>query len=467
MSDDAHRIRASVCKIHFHGKAFDFDQPYNLHLTARPSRGTGFVLDAFPDGLVVTAYHVVEHASRIQCEFIHMQGRRVEATLVAYSLHLDVALLRIVADDDTATKYLRTGNSDSVKPTAPVLAVGFALGNDYQVTSGTVSGRTTSLIQVDCAVNGGNSGGPLLNDADEVVGVVVSGYDPGAAQNINFVAPIFETITCLHWALQNGVTSVPERSLNATIVPSASVLYRMHGGHGTCGEGVCPHGGYVTQVHPESSLYKAGMRRKDVLCAIDGYNVDLRGKIAVAWWGVDRLGVETLLERKHGGEQMKIRFWSHRHCTVREATVDVERNLSTFRTVDPLETPPRYSCRGGIVVQSLVQNHAKLSRAYRHLFTQPQVRERSLLVVTFVRPESPFTSMGSVSEGDIVVYVNDRAVRAIDDYVDEWRRWQASGEPYLTISLYDGNIAVATRKDILESEVTSRRETGLETLEVL
>ena len=295
-------LRASVCKIHFHGKTYDFEQPYNTHHTTGRSTGTGFVLDAFPPGMdeegkacvyIVTAYHVVNHATRLVCEFMKRDGDPVHAELVVYSKHLDVALLRIQATaEELGVAPLVAGDSDALMPTDPVVAAGFALGADYQITSGTVSGRS-NLLQVDCAVNGGNSGGPLLDASKEVVGVVVSGYDPGVAQNINFVSPIFETVACLTWAINSGVASVPSRCLNATLVCGSSALYSRD----ACAAAGCPNGGYVTQVHPHSALHAAGLRRRDVLCSVGGYDLDLRAKIEVRWWPVDRLELDTLMER--------------------------------------------------------------------------------------------------------------------------------------------------------------------------
>ena len=464
-------LRASVCKIHFHGKAYDFDQPYNTHRTASRSTGTGFVLDAFPPGKdergeayvhIVTAYHVVDHATRVMCEFTKRDGDPIQAELVVYSAHLDVALLRVRADaGELGVTPLVSGDSDALQPTDEVAAAGFALGHDYQITSGTVSGRS-NLVQVDCAVNGGNSGGPLLDASKRVVGVVVSGYDPGVAQNINFVSPIFETVACLRWALGSGVASVPSRSLNVTLVSGSAELYSRD----ACAQAGCPHGGYVTQVHPHSALHAAGLRRRDVLCSVGGYDLDLRAKVEVEWWPVDRLDLHTLMERLQLGEEVDVSFWSRRAGAVVRRRVRVEAERDAFRTVDPLVEPPRYCCRGGMVVQPLLHNHSSLSRSYRHILRQPQVREQSLLVITFLRPESPFTTMDAVGTGDIVVYVNDRPVRTIDEYVQEWRRWwEASDEPCVTLTLYDGNIAVAGRAELLSSDAVTVKETNLSDLD--
>ena len=176
------QTRGAVCKIFWFGRAFDYSQPYNANKESNPATGTGFVLDAFVSDaedeiFVVTAYHVVDFASKIMVEFANSaKYGPQEATLVCYDSSLDVALLRVAIDaaqkDDIAP--LVCGESDAVVPNLSVQAAGFALGDEYQVTSGAISGRSDSRIQIDCAINGGNSGGPLLDASQRVLGVVVS-----------------------------------------------------------------------------------------------------------------------------------------------------------------------------------------------------------------------------------------------------------------------------------------------------
>ena len=109
----------------------------------------------------------------------------------------------------------------------------------------------------------------------------------------------------------------------------------------------------------------------------------------------------------------------------------------------------RIHASGVELEHTLLHNHSSLSRSYRHILRQPQVREQSLLVITFLRPESPFTTMDAVTRGDIIVYVNDCPVSTIDEYVSEWRRWwEATDEPCVTLTLYDGSIAVAGRSEL-------------------
>lgn len=488
--------RAAIVKIEFYGIEYDWDQPYNKHLNAPNSTGTGFVLDEFADKdagsiFIVTAYHVVKNANKLVCYFHELNGRTVDAVLVSYSLSLDVALLRV--DDAAAVAIapspLTSGDSDGCAPGLDVTVAGFALAQDYQYTSGTISGRHSSLLQIDCAVNGGNSGGPVLDECSgNVLGVVVSKYDN--AQNVNFATPLHETITALRWGLErhesdrrsgtpSSPVSVPAPSLNASIVPSSLFMYATHreggtvsdgdSGVGTCRHGTCQHGAYIAHVNPKSALYAAGVRRHDLLCAVDGHSVDLLGKVPVSWWTVDRLPVQTLLARKNEGDRLQVQFWSaekRKLCTV---SVEVERELDEFREIDPFSEHVRFSVCGGLVVQPLRHNHGDLANAYSLLMSEPTACQRSVLVVTHIL-ESPFVSTDTVRRGKIIVALNDRPVRTIDEYIQEWRRWEAERDcetaEYAKITFYDGTIAVSHKKDIHANEGRILNYTGLASIHI-
>jgi S1-C subfamily serine protease len=456
--------RNAICKIHYFGQEFDYYQPYNTHTNTITSTGTGFVLDAFPredDALyIVTAHHVVEGATKLLVEFsqLSLHAEPAPARVVAYDRSKDVALLALAIPKEHADRItaLRAGDSDAVYPTQPVTAAGFALANDYQVTKGTISGRTVSRIQVDCAVNPGNSGGPLLDDEGHVLGVVVSKLVGDALQNVNFVTPIVEALHSLRRYLDGDAEplALPQLSFNASFVPSSQHLD-------------APAGAYVTQVHADSSLAALGLARKDVLCELDGRPLDYFGKVHVEWWPVDPLEADTLLERAAEGDTMRARYWSHAAGEMREGEFVVERARNTYRDHDPEAEALRYSCRGSLVVQPLLPNHASLAMSYRSMLSQPQVRERSFLVITAIRPECPFVAMDTISYGDIVTYVNGAAVRTIDDYVREWSEWEASDAPTMTLQLLDGNVAVAPRAAVAAAEERARAKTGLARLDVV
>lgn len=138
------------------------------------SLGSGFIID--PDGYIMTNNHVIDNASRISVTL--ESGEQFEAKLVGTDEETDLAVLKI--DAGRKLPYLKFGDSDKVEVGDWVLAIGSPFGLTKTVTAGIISQtrRETpqtsafqKFIQTDAAINRGNSGGPLVNLAGEVIGI--------------------------------------------------------------------------------------------------------------------------------------------------------------------------------------------------------------------------------------------------------------------------------------------------------
>lgn len=135
--------------------------------------GSGFIVD--PSGIIVTNKHVISGATQITVQL--QDGTEAPATVLAVSPFVDLALLKI--NIGHPLPILRLGNGDAAQPGEPVLAIGDPLGVGTSLSSGIVSGTERDLmktpfddyVQTDAAINHGNSGGPLVNAAGEVIGV--------------------------------------------------------------------------------------------------------------------------------------------------------------------------------------------------------------------------------------------------------------------------------------------------------
>jgi putative serine protease PepD len=160
---------------------------------AEAAIGTGTIVNA--DGTILTAFHVVDGASRITVKYA--DGSSSPATVSASDKAKDVATLTPGKLPGTVVPATLGGGT---RVGADVVAIGNPLGLSMSTTAGVVSGLDRDrqrLIQFDAAVNPGSSGGPLLDDAGRVIGVVVSLANPtdaGTFIGIGFAVPIGEAL---------------------------------------------------------------------------------------------------------------------------------------------------------------------------------------------------------------------------------------------------------------------------------
>lgn len=161
--------------------------------------GSGFIISA--DGLVVTNSHVVSKQEKDYLVLTHNK-QYLQVIKIERSPENDIAIIKVKASN---LPVVILGNSDSLREGQRVIAIGSVLGKfDNTVTSGVISGKNRTIsagsmnelfeetiknvIQIDAALNPGNSGGPLVNLSGEVVGVNFALTE--GAENIGFVVPI-------------------------------------------------------------------------------------------------------------------------------------------------------------------------------------------------------------------------------------------------------------------------------------
>lgn len=167
--------------------------------------GTGFVVDA--NGYILTNSHVVSDGKANKVNVLFNDGTMTEGQVYWYDAQLDLAIVKVEKTGLTPAEF---GDSDKVRTGDISIAIGNPLGLDLQrtVTQGIISGldRTiqtqqgtmTGLIQTDASINSGNSGGPLLNQNGQVIGINTAkasqGEGLGFAIPINTAKPIVESI---------------------------------------------------------------------------------------------------------------------------------------------------------------------------------------------------------------------------------------------------------------------------------
>ena len=231
------------------------------------SSGSGVIISQ--DGYIVTNNHVVEGASELGVVFF--DGRQAEARLVGTFEPTDLAVIQI---DEPVPAVAELGDSDALVPGARVIAIGSALGRfQNTVTTGIVSalnrqiGNLTGLIQTDASINSGNSGGPLINSAGQIIGIntlVVRGVESDA-EGLGFAVPSNTVQAVSDQLIANGRVERPYLGiLFQPVDPNQAEDLGLK-----VGEGVV-----VKQVQEESPVARAGLQVDDVIVSIGGRTLD-------------------------------------------------------------------------------------------------------------------------------------------------------------------------------------------------
>jgi serine protease Do len=232
------------------------------------SLGSGVVVS--PEGAVLTNHHVIEGADDIR---VTLADRRAfQARLVGSDPKTDLAVLQLPGHDFAT---LPLGDSDGVEVAETVLAIGNPFGLAHTVTMGIVSavGRANlgtpeyeDFIQTDAAINPGNSGGALINGRGELIGIntaLVS--DSGGSMGIGFAVPANLARAVMAQLIQHG--RVRRGWLGVSVQDLTPALAR------ALGLPAAP-GLLVAEVLPDSPAGRAGLRRGDVIVALDDKPVD-------------------------------------------------------------------------------------------------------------------------------------------------------------------------------------------------
>ncbi len=256
--------------------------------------GSGFLISA--DGWIVTNNHVIDRAEDVK---VRLEGREYEAEIRGRDRETDLALIKIEAGEDLP--FLALGDSEQLRVGDWIMAIGSPLSFEASVTVGVVSAKGRSFgieggptsfanyIQTDAAINRGNSGGPLVNTAGEVVGIATA---MAWAENIGFAVPVDVLEGVLpqlrdEGKVRRGYLGVQIRDLEHI----EARYYKLDE----------PHGALVQGVQPDTPAEKAGVVSGDVILGVDDHDVvgtrDLIDYVAALAPG-EGVGLEILREAK-------------------------------------------------------------------------------------------------------------------------------------------------------------------------
>jgi Do/DeqQ family serine protease len=290
------------------------------------SLGSGVIVD--PNGLIVTNNHVIANATDVKVALA--DKREFEAKILIADERTDLAVLKIDVPDEQLPA-LALADSDALEVGDLVLAIGNPFGVGQTVTSGIISALARTrvgvsdyqfFIQTDAAINPGNSGGALVNMQGQLVGINTAIFSrSGGSIGIGFAIPTNMVKTVVATA-ESGGAAIKRPWLGAElqdVSPDIATSLGM----------ARPEGALIVSLHPESPLAKAGLKRGDIVLALEGKPVETAQELGYRA-ATTAIGATIIVEYQRKGDRKETQV------TMVAAPETVKRDDTAIKGPNPL-----------------------------------------------------------------------------------------------------------------------------------
>ena len=278
----------------------EYDVNYMGMKKSAAGAGSGVVIS--DDGYILTNNHVISSSdsssfyqvSDAKSVKVKIYGDETEYTaeIIGTDSQTDLAVLKIDKTGLTAAEF---GDSSSVQIGEFVLAIGNPYNLDYSVTAGiisaldrkmTIENTTYKVIQADCAINSGNSGGALVNSKGQVIGITTLKLSGTGIEGVSFAIPINDTISIYQTLIEKGKISRPFVGISGLDIDEATAI-----------RNGLTKGIYVDSVVSGSAAEEAGIEPGDIIVAFDGKNISTMDEL------------NEIKNTKNIGDKIEIRFY--------------------------------------------------------------------------------------------------------------------------------------------------------------
>ena len=383
----------------FFGRGNGGTQKRQVQTPKREATGSGVIISS--DGYIVTNNHVVDGADELTVTL--NDNKEFSARIIGADKTTDLALIKI---DGKNLPAITIANSDDIKVGEWVLAVGNPLGLNNTVTAGIVSAKARSLgangveafIQTDAAINRGNSGGALVNTRGELVGINAMLYSQtGSYSGYGFAIPTTIMNKVVADLKQYGTVQRAVIGIQGSDVKNFVDIQKEQGKEVDFGtmEGV-----YIDKVLDDGAANDAGLKKGDVIVAVDGQKVTRMAEL------------QEILAKKRPGDKISLTYM--RDKKKHTETITLKNEQGTTKVVKNAD------------LDVLGANFREISKE-----TMSQLNISYGLEV--IKVNSGKMADAGISRGFIIQKINDESIKTIDDLQRVVKEASTSKEPVLYI----------------------------------
>lgn len=452
------QVKDTVVQVFSQIAEFDMLQPYRTP-QQYSAVGSGFFINE--QGDLITNAHVINQARSVWIQIPSLGRRIIDVEVIGMTPDRDIALLRVKPEGLELIKSmlggvpcLTLGDSDSVKRSDEVLALGYPLGQQsLKSTTGVISGREQHMIQMSAAINPGSSGGPLLNEGGEVVGINAAGITE--AQNVGYAIPINDLKIVLPELYKTKLVRKPFLGILYNNASESLTEYLGNPQPGGC---------YIVEVVKGSTMYRAGVKPGDMLYAINGHQIDIYGDMSVPW-NEDKISIVDYVSRMTAGEKVNLVVYRKGDRKEVELSFDLTE-LPPIRKVFPGYEEIDYEVFAGMVVMQLTLNHIHIMEKVvpgLTKFAEMKYQSEPALLITHIFANSQLYRTRTLTPGSTINEINGVKVATLAELREVLRT--ATSDKFLTIKASDNlmrasdNLLVVLPWDkMLEEELLLARD---------